>query len=181
MDNNIYIKIIEAWLSFNEWFKKEDIENKINANESEAKTIKKLSLLAYQNYFHWMYYRTPFIVHKEGSREVDCNYIISYEASFDYYDYKELEQSTENAKTARFWSITALIFSIISLLVASSLTYYYWEKQLSNPITVSWSQIEELKLSNDSVVEQVKIINDNLDNTNQYLDDIDSKLLKINK
>lgn len=181
MEDNIYIKVIEAWLSFNQGFRQEDIENKINASESDKKTIKKLFNLSYHNYFYWKYHKTPLIVHVEKPQEINCNYIISYEASFDFYDYKELQQARENAKSARFWSIVALTFSAISLIVATSLTYHYWEKQLTTPIMLSWTQIEELKISNNEIGDKIENTNNKLNDTNQYLDDIDTKINNLKK
>ena len=111
------------------------------------------------------------------------NYIINFDTIFPYYDYQELKLARSNAQTAFWFSVWAVSLSLITLFSSiyySQIQTSYSEKQLTTPISLSWSQLEELKSSSNKIIDQINETNNKIDDTNQYLDDIDVKINKLN-
>lgn len=126
MKESLYIRIIEFGLKHPDGFTvKEVIGNKnLNLQEWEKSVIRVHLANAHTNYHqtqvlnHNSNIESMFLEIKEGSYGASGTYIINFDAEFKYIDYQELKFARENARSARNFSIVAIIISMLSILTA---------------------------------------------------------------
>lgn len=176
--DNIYIKIIEAWLSFDWEFTRDELVTKMNANEIEKNIISRHITSATHALATWTINDALFFKIQWEK------YLINTSWVFDYFDYKELQLAKENAESANQHAIKALKQSnnalcISALLALSSIAIWIFTR--NTPININQNQLEKITFSNreivDEVYDSIKILKD----TNKYLDKIDWNILKLIK
>lgn len=89
---------------------------------------------------------TPFQVLKnKGSADHETDFILSYEAAFNYLDFLELQQARENARDAHRSSTAAIWIAIASMIISGVLSVwqiyssvYLNKEQYDNLIEKIW-------------------------------------------
>lgn len=200
MKENIFLRAIEYWYKNPEWFYYHELLEEVGANEQEKNILYKYIQNADKNtikYASGWYPNLETIFYpllNQGVRVNDENrssfkYILTSESLFNYLDYLELKQSRENAKQASDYakvsikiakkSVRVAIWALILAIITSFISIYFSNKQINSPVTINQAQIDSLSWWILQISKSIEWFKQDTEDTNQYLDDIDSKILQL--
>ncbi len=151
IEETIFLRVISYGLKFKDGFTYHQIVSDMRLAEWEKKIIDQYLYYAHLNHQYARQLNqsanieTPFWMISGGSGHQDesCKYIVSYDAQFNYIDYKELQFARENAREARNLSIIAIGISLGALL-ASILMPIGIAIWMTQTVRIDTAQIQEL-------------------------------------
>ena len=133
-ETDIHIKLLKFGETKPEGFCFYDLlseKNELNLNKWEQCILKKYFYNAHENTKKYdpggfPNLETLFLL-IEGENMPDfkddrCKYIINLDSKFKYIDFIELQEARKNAKSARNFSVVAIVISLISIVVALLIT-----------------------------------------------------------
>lgn len=121
VEDSIHIRMVRFATKFPHGFKYETIHKKYSKRDDDWAVIDKFLYVAYTNHKNDASLVTPFLWFSDdkGNGNYDtCSYILSYEAFFNFLNYKGLVQARKNARVAEWSSAIAVAIAIVTLIVS---------------------------------------------------------------
>lgn len=141
IEDSIHLRAVRYGAEHPNGFSYTDIQHHYSKRSAEWEVVKVFLLAAKKNKESGLNITTPFqVLNNRGSADENTDFILSYEAAFNYIDFLELQQARQNARSA-FW--TALAAITISM-VGMGTSVYFSQKQIESSTKLDSNQFYEL-------------------------------------
>jgi len=141
IEDSIHLRAVRYGAERPNGFSYTDIQRHYSKRSSEWEVVNVFLLAAKRNKESGLNTTTPFqVLRNRGSADENTDFILSYEAAFNYIDFLELQQARQNARSA-FW--TALMAIVISI-VGMCFSIYFSQKQIDAQVEIDTEQYQHL-------------------------------------
>jgi hypothetical protein len=164
--DSIHIRAVRYGAEHPNGFSYSNIQNHYSRRAEEWEVVKVFLLAAKRNKESGLNITTPFqVLRNRGSADEDTDFILSYEAAFNYLDFQELKQAINNAKSASLTAVIAIGISVASMVFS----IYYSQMQINSQTVIDYDQFQQLIQAIPTDKESVKIDEKQLDSALKVL------------
>jgi len=141
IEDSIHLRAVRYGAERPNGFSYTDIQHHYSKRSAEWEVVKVFLLAAKKNKESGLNITTPFqVLNNRGSADENTDFILSYEAAFNYIDFLELQQARQMSTDAHRSSTNAIKIAIATMVISSLLAIW----QIFSPVVLDRSQYEHL-------------------------------------
>lgn len=141
LEDSIHLRAVRYGAEHPNGFSYSDIQHHYSKRPAEWEVVRVFLLAAKKNKESGLNITTPFqVLNNRGSADEATDFILSYEAAFNYVDFLELQEARQMARDAHRSSTNAIRIAITTMVISNLLAMW----QIFSPVVLDSDQYEYL-------------------------------------
>lgn len=140
LEDSIHLRAVKYGVKYPHGFSIEQIRKWYEQRPQDWSVISEFLYAARKNKDAGFNLVTPFLLLEKKHGSAIDEYMLSYEAYFNYLDYLELVEARKNARSAKWYAIAAIAIAVVTTLVS----IHYSRKEIQSQTEMETGQYQRL-------------------------------------